>query len=84
MKLVELLKLAPQSVLDSYKIKVRDKAIESVKELIVKHNKKIEDYNDEEMESLIKEHENKINESVKVTILSSLLLAAGIKLSFFN
>lgn len=84
MKLVELLKLAPQSVLDSYKIKVRDKAIESVKELIVKHNKKIEDYNDEEMEGLIKEHENKINESVKVAILSSLLIAAGIKLSFFN
>ena len=84
MKLVDLIKLAPQSVLDNYKIKIREKAIENVKELIIKHNKKIEDYNDEEMESLIEEHENKINESIKVGILTSLLIAAGIKLSFFS
>ena len=38
-----LLKKAPQSVKDKYKIKIRDKAIERVKEKIIKHNKKLED-----------------------------------------
>jgi len=84
MKLADLMKLAPQSVMNQYKIKVKDKAIEEVKKLIVKHEKKIEDYSHEEMEAMIKEQENNINESVKVTILSSLLLAAGIKISFFS
>ena len=84
MKLADLMKLAPQSVINQYKIKVKDKAIEEVKKLIVKHDKKIEDYSHEEMETMIKEQENNINENVKVTILSSLLIAAGIKISFFS
>ena len=39
----DLLKKAPQSVKDKYKIKIREKAIERVKEKMIKHNKKVED-----------------------------------------
>ena len=39
--LSDLLAKAPQSVKDKYKIKIRDKAIERVKEKMVKHNKTI-------------------------------------------
>ena len=83
-KLTDLIKIAPQSVMDQYKIKVRDKAIEQVKELIVKHEKTIDDYSDDEMKAMINEQESRINENVKVTILTSLLVAAGIKMSFFS
>ena len=41
--LSDLLNKAPQSIKDKYKIKIRDKAIEKVKEKIVKHNKTIDD-----------------------------------------
>lgn len=78
--LTELLKKAPQSIKDKYKIKVREKAIERVKELLVKHNKTIEDYNDDEMEALIAKEENNLNEDVRTGILSTLLLAAGIEI----
>lgn len=84
MKLVDLLKKAPQSVLDKYNIAVREKAIEGVKVRMVKHNKTLDDYNDDEMEKMIKEEENKIKESVKVNILLALLAAAGIKGAFFS
>ena len=36
--LSDLLKKAPQSVKDKYKIKIREKAIERTKEKIIKHN----------------------------------------------
>ena len=49
--LSDLLKKAPQSVKDKYKIKIREKAIERVKEKIIKHNKKVEDDSDDEMEA---------------------------------
>lgn len=84
MNLTDLLKKAPQSVIDKYNIQVREKAIEGVKVLMVKHNKTLDDYSDDEMEGMIKLEENKINETVKVGILSSLLIAAGIKIAFFN
>jgi len=83
-KLSDLIKIAPQSVMDQYKIKVRDKAIEKVKEQIVKHEKTIDDFSDEQMQAMINEEENRINENVKITILTSLLVAAGIKMSFFS
>ena len=75
-----LLKKAPQSVKDKYKIKIREKAIERVKEKIIKHNKKIEDYSDEEMEAMIAEAESGLNEDVRTGILTALLLAAGIEI----
>ena len=78
--LSELLKKAPQSIKDKYKIKIREKAIEKVKELLVKHNKTIEDYNDDEMEALIAKEENSLNEDVRTGILTTLLLAAGIEI----
>ena len=81
-KLSDLIKIAPQSVMDQYKIKIRDKAIEKVKEQIVKHEKTIDDFSDEQMQAMINEEENRINENVKITILTSLLVAAGIKMSF--
>ena len=84
MKLVDLLKKAPQSVIDKYNIEVREKAIEGVKARIIKHNKTLDDYSDDEMESMIKEEENKINDSVKTKILITLLAAAGIKGAFFT
>lgn len=83
-KLSDLIKIAPQSVMDQYKIKIRDKAIEKVKEQIVKHEKTIDDFSDEQMQAMINEEENRINENVKITILTSLLVAAGIKMSFFS
>ena len=84
MNLVDLLKKAPQSVIDKYNIEVREKAIEAVKVRMVKHNKTLDDYDDDEMETLIKEEENKINDSVKTKILITLLAAAGIKGAFFT
>ena len=76
----DLLKKAPQSVKDKYKIKIREKAIERVKEKIIKHNKKIEDYSDEEMEAMIAEAENGLNDDVKKGVLTALLVAAGIEI----
>lgn len=76
----ELLKKAPQSVKDKYKIKIREKAIEKVKEKIIKLNKKIEDYSDEDMEAMIAAEEGNLNEDIKKGILSALLLAAGIEI----
>ena len=84
MKLVDLLKKAPQSVLDKYNIEVREKAIEAVKVRMVKHNKTLDEYSDDEMESMIKEEENNIKDSVKTKILLALLAAAGIKGAFFS
>jgi len=78
--LSDLLAKAPQSVKDKYKIKIRDKAIERVKEKIVKENKTLDDYSHQEMEELIELEENNLNEDVKKTILTSLLVAAGIEI----
>ena len=75
-----LLKKAPQSVKDKYKIKIREKAIERVKEKLIKHNNKIEDYSDDEMEALIATEEGGLNEDVKKGILTALLVAAGIEI----
>ena len=78
--LSDLLNKAPQSVKDKYKMKIREKAIEKVKENIVKHNKTIDDYSDDEMEELIAAEEGNLNEDVKKTILTTLLVAAGIEI----
>ena len=78
--LSDLLKKAPQSVKDKYKIKIREKAIERVKEKIIKHNKKVEDYSDDEMEKMIAAEEGGLNEDVKKGILTALLLGAGIEI----
>ena len=75
--LADLLKKASQSVKDKYKIKIREKAIERVKEKLIKHNKKIEDYSDEEMEAMIAEEIGNLNEDVKKGVLTALLVAAG-------
>ena len=76
----DLLKKAPQSVKDKYKIKIREKAIERVKTNLVKHNKTIDDYSDDEMEALIQKEEGGLNEDVKKGILTTLLVAAGIEI----
>ena len=76
----DLLKKAPQSVKDKYKIKIREKAIERVKENIIKHKKKIEDYSDDDMEAMIAKEEGNLNEDVKKGILTALLVAAGIEI----
>ena len=78
--LSDLLNKAPQSVKDKYKIKIRDKAIEKVKEKIIKHNKTIDDYSDDEMEEMIATVEGNLNEDVKKTVLTTLLVAAGIEI----
>ena len=78
--LSELLAKAPQSVKDKYKIKIREKAIERVKEKIIKHNKKLEDYSDDEMEAMIATEECNLNEDVKKGVLTTLLVAAGIEI----
>ena len=76
----DLLKKAPQSVKDKYKIKIKEKAIERVKENIIKHKKKIEDYSDDEMEAMIATEEGNLNEDVKKGVLTTLLVAAGIEI----
>ena len=76
--LKDLLAKAPQAVKDKYKIKVREKAIERVKEKIIKHEKKIDDYSDEEMEAMIAEEQGRLNDDVRQGILTTLLVAAGI------
>jgi len=78
--LSDLLNKAPQSIKDKYKIKIRDKAIEKVKEKIIKHNKTIDDYSDDEMEEMIAAEEGNLNEDVKKTVLTTLLVAAGIEI----
>ena len=78
--LSDLLSKAPQSVKDKYKMKIREKAIEKVKEKIVKHNKTIDDYSDDEMEEMIAAEEGNLNEDVKKTVLTTLLVAAGIEI----
>ena len=77
--LAKLLEKAPQSVKDKYKMKIREKAIERVKKKIIKHNKTIDDYSDDEMEDLIASEEGNLNEEVKKTVLTTLLVAAGIE-----
>tara|TARA_Y100001935_G_scaffold227318_1_gene205555 strand:+ start:134 stop:391 length:258 start_codon:yes stop_codon:yes gene_type:complete len=78
--LSDLLNKAPQSVKDKYKIKIREKAIERIKEKIIKHNKKVDDYSDDEMEHMIATEEGNLNEDVKKNILTALLVAAGIEI----
>ena len=78
--LTDLLSKAPQSVKDKYKIKIREKAIVRVKEKLIKHNKKLEDYSDDEMEAMIATEEGNLNEDVKKGVLTTLLVAAGIEL----
>ena len=78
--LSELLNKAPQPVKDKYKIKIREKAIERVKEKIIKHNKTVDDYSDDEMEDMIASEEGNLNEDVKKGILTTLLVAAGIEI----
>ena len=78
--LAKLLEKAPQSVKDKYKMKIREKAIERAKEKIIKHNKTIDDYSDDEMEDLIAAEEGNLNEDVKKTVLTTLLIAAGIEI----
>ena len=78
--LSDLLNKAPQSIKDKYKIKIREKAIERVKEKIIKHNKTIDDYSDTEMEEMIAAEIGNLNEDVKKGILTALLLAAGIEI----
>ena len=78
--LSDLLDKAPQSVKDKYKIKIREKAIERVKEKIIKHNKKVDDYSDDEMEHMIATEEGNLNEDVKKNVLTALLVAAGIEI----
>ena len=79
--LTELLKKAPQSIKDKYKIKIREKAIERVKEKIIKHNKTVDDYSDAEMKELIAAEEGNLNEDVKKGVLTALLVAAGIEIA---
>jgi hypothetical protein len=83
MTLNDLLKITPKKVMDKYKIKIRDVAIKKVKEHALKENNKIEDITDDDWETMISDQENKISDQVKIATLSTLLVAAGIKLSFF-
>ena len=76
--LSDLIKKAPQAVKDKYKIKIREKAIERVKEKIINANKTIDDYSDDQMEAMIAEEQGRFNDEVKQGILTALLVAAGI------
>ena len=76
----KLWEIAPQSVRDKYKIKIKEKAIERVKEKLIKHNKKIDDYSHDEMEAMIADEIGHLNEDVKKGVLTALLVAAGVQI----
>ena len=76
----KLWEIAPQSVRDKYKITIKEKAIERVKEKLIKHNKKIDDYSHDEMEAMIADEIGHLNEDVKKGVLTALLVAAGIQM----
>lgn len=76
--LSELLKKAPQAVKDKYNIQVREKAIERVKKKIIDAEKTIDDYSDDEMEAMIAEEQGRLDDDFKQSILTALLVAAGI------
>ena len=76
----KLWEIAPQSVRDKYKIKIKEKAIERVKEKLIKDNKKVDDFSHEEMEALIADEIGNLNEDVKKGVLTTLLVAAGIEI----
>ena len=77
---IRLIKESASISKDKYKIKIREKAIERVKEKIIKHNKTVDDYSDAEMKELIAAEEGNLNEDVKKGILTTLLVAAGIEI----
>ena len=46
----------------------------------ITHNKTVDDYSDDEMEHMIATEEGNLNEDVKKSILTTLLVAAGIEI----
>ena len=54
--------------------------MKELKKKLIKHNKTVDDYSDEEMEAMIASEEGNVNEDVKKTILTSLLVLGGIEI----
>jgi flagellar motor switch protein FliG len=79
-KIDDLLKKVPQSVKDKFLIKKRERAIEIIKEDLVRKNKTIHDYNDEEMEGMIVDAEKELKNDQLVTILVGIAALEGISL----
>ena len=79
-KIDDLLKKVPQSVKDKFLIKKRERAIEIIKEDLVRKNKTIHDYNDEEMEGMIVDAEKELKNDQLVTILVGVAALEGISL----
>jgi flagellar motor switch protein FliG len=79
-KIDNLLKKVPQSVKDKFLIKKRERAIEIIKEDLVRKNKTIHDYNDEEMEGMIVDAEKELKNDQLVTILVGVAALEGISL----
>jgi flagellar motor switch protein FliG len=79
-KIDDLLKKVPQSVKDKFLIKKRERAIEIIKEDLVRKNKTIHDYNDEEMEGMIVDAEKELKNDQLVTILVGIAALEGVSL----
>ena len=77
-KIDALLNKVPQSVKDKFLIKKRERAIEIVKQDLVRKKQKIENFNDDEMEGMIADEEQNLKGDQLKTILFTLLTAEGL------
>ena len=74
----EILEKVPEPVKDKFLIKKRERAIEIVKDKIVKSGKSLSDFDDDEMEGMIGDEERNLKEDQLKTILVSLLTFEGL------
>ena len=74
----KILDKAPKSVRDKFLIKKRERAIEIVKEKIVKSEKNLNDFDHDEIEGMIADEERELKYDQLKTILYSLLALEGL------
>ncbi len=79
-KIDSLLNKVPQSVKDKFLIKKRERAIEIVKQDLIRKKQNIENFNDDEMEGMIADAEKDLKYDQLVTILTSVAALEGISL----
>ena len=77
-KIDSLLNKVPQSVKDKFLIKKRERAIEIVKQDLIRKKQNIENFNDDEMEGMIADEEQNLKDDQLKTILFTLLTAEGL------
>lgn len=74
----DILEKVPQSVKDKFLIKKRERAIEIVKDKILKSGKNLTEFDDDAMEGMIADEEQNLKGDQLKTILISLLAMEGL------